>query len=201
VARVRAEVRREQLIDAAIRVAAREGVADTTTRRIAAEAGASLATVHYCFAGKQELLREVLIAIINELADEPAEELPEGTGATELLRAELRALWAVVEREPEKQQVTYELTHYALRTSGLAELARWQYEVYYRRGDQRLTRIAARAGIEWALPVPTLSRMVLNTIDGLVLGWLVDRDSVRARAALDALADAIGGFVRTAEPS
>ncbi|MDT7691426.1 MAG: hypothetical protein QOI75_793, partial [Pseudonocardiales bacterium] len=187
-ARVQAKVRREQLIDAAVRVAARDGVAATTTRAVAAEAGASLASVHYCFDSKQELLQEVLISIINELTGDWAPDLAEGAGVAALVRADLGALWDVVEREPGKQQVTYELTHYALRTEGLEELARWQYQVYYARSAQRLRDIAARAGVEWALPLPVLTRMLMNMIDGLVLGWLVDRDSELARGALEAFA-------------
>jgi AcrR family transcriptional regulator len=194
VARVQAKVRREQLIDAAVRVAARDGVAATTTRAVAAEAGASLASVHYCFDSKQELLQEVLISIINELTGDWAPDLAEGAGVSALVRADLGALWDVVEREPGKQQVTYELTHYALRTEGLEELARWQYQVYYARSAQRLRDIAARAGVEWALPLPVLTRMLMNMIDGLVLGWLVDRDSELARGALEAFADTLGGL-------
>jgi AcrR family transcriptional regulator len=196
VARVQAKVRREQLIDAAVRVAARDGVAATTTRAVAAEAGASLASVHYCFDSKQELLQEVLISIINELTGDWAPDLAEGAGVAALVRADLGALWDVVEREPGKQQVTYELTHYALRTEGLEELAHWQYQVYYARSAQRLRDIAARAGVEWALPLPVLTRMLMNMIDGLVLGWLVDRDSELARGALEAFADTLGGLAR-----
>jgi AcrR family transcriptional regulator len=181
VARVQAKVRREQLIDAAVRVAARDGVAATTTRAVAAEAGASLASVHYCFDSKQELLQEVLISIINELTGDWAPDLAEGAGVAALVRADLGALWDVVEREPGKQQVTYELTHYALRTEGLEELAHWQYQVYYARS-------------RWALPLPVLTRMLMNMIDGLVLGWLVDRDSELARGALEAFADTLGGL-------
>ncbi|WP_028933699.1 TetR/AcrR family transcriptional regulator [Pseudonocardia spinosispora] len=195
-ARVRAKVRRELLIEAAVRVAARDGVAATTTRAVAAEAGASLASVHYCFDSKQELLREVLISIINELAGDWLPSATEGAGVAVLARAELRALWDVVEREPGKQQVTYELTHHALRTEGLEELARWQYEVYYERSAQRLRDIAARAAVEWTLPLPILTRMLMNMIDGLVLGWLVDRNSELARGALDAFADSLEGMSR-----
>ena len=195
-ARVQAKVRREQLIDAAVRVATRDGVASTTTRAVAAEAGASLASVHYCFDSKQELLREVLISIINELTGDVPDGPPDGAGVAGMLRADLGALWAVVEREPGKQQVTYELTHYALRTEGLEELARWQYEVYYARSAERLRAVAARAGVEWTLPLPVLTRMLMNMIDGLVLGWLVDRDSALAHGALDAFADALGSLTR-----
>jgi AcrR family transcriptional regulator len=200
-ARVQAKVRREQLIDAAVRVAARDGVAATTTRAIATEAGASLASVHYCFESKQELLQEVLISIINELTGETlaadrSTEPPAGASVAEMVRADLGALWAVVEREPGKQQVTYELTHYALRTEGLEGLAQWQYQVYYARSAERLRQIAARAGVEWTVPLPTLTRMLMNMIDGLVLGWLVDRDSQLALSALEAFADTLGSLTR-----
>ena len=39
--------RRQQLIEAAIRVLQRDGVGHVTTRAIAAEAGAPLASIHY----------------------------------------------------------------------------------------------------------------------------------------------------------
>ncbi|MFB7756763.1 TetR/AcrR family transcriptional regulator, partial [Streptomyces sp. NPDC056121] len=48
--------RRRQLVEAAIRVMARDGVAKTTTRSVVAEAGVSLSVFHYCFDSKQELL-------------------------------------------------------------------------------------------------------------------------------------------------
>jgi AcrR family transcriptional regulator len=171
-------------------------VAATTTRAVATEAGASLASVHYCFESKQELLQEVLISIINELTGEAPAGAPDGASVAEMARADLSALWAVVEREPGKQQVTYELTHYALRTEGLEGLAQWQYQVYYARSAERLRQIAARAGVEWTVPLPTLTRMLMNMIDGLVLGWLVDRDSQLALSALEAFADTLGSLTR-----
>lgn len=187
--RVAAGDRRQQLIEAAIRVAERDGVAATTTRRIAAEAGASLATVHYCFRSKQELLEGVLTAIITELAEAAQGDLRPGVEARTLLHEGLRALWVIVEKEPGKQQLTYELTQYALRQPGMDSFARWQYETSYAACATHLKGIAAAAGITWSLPMPVLARMLMTVIDGVVLGWLVDRDSSAALAALDSLAD------------
>lgn len=59
VAHVPTEVRRQQFIDAAVKVIARVGVDGATTRRIADEAGAPLATLHYCFHTKENLLWSV----------------------------------------------------------------------------------------------------------------------------------------------
>lgn len=197
--RVAAEDRRQQLIEAAIRVAEREGIAATTTRRIAAEAGARLATVHYCFRSKQELLEEVLTAIITELAEAAQGDLRPGVDARTLLREGLRSLWLVVEKEPGRQQLTYELTQYALRQPGMDSFARWQYETSYAACATHLEGIAVAAGITWSLPMPVLSRMLMTVVDGVVLGWLVDRDSTAAMAALDALADLLATLATNPE--
>jgi len=199
VGRVAAEDRRQQLIEAAIRVAEREGIAATTTRRIAAEAGARLATVHYCFRSKQELLEEVLTAIITELAEAAQGDLRPGVDAGTLLREGLRSLWLVVEKEPGRQQLTYELTQYALRQPGMDSFARWQYETSYAACATHLEGIAVAAGITWSLPMPVLSRMLMTVVDGVVLGWLVDRDSTAALAALDALADLLATLAMNPE--
>ena len=55
--------RREQLIEAAITVASRDGIEAATVRAVAAEAGVSLGVVHYCFQDKSELMRAMAHAI------------------------------------------------------------------------------------------------------------------------------------------
>ncbi|MEV6796611.1 TetR family transcriptional regulator [Streptomyces sp. NPDC051320] len=75
-----AEARREQLIEAAGRVIAREGADGATTRKIVDEAKAPLASLHYCFQNNENLL----LAVFEQLSDElPVDvDLPEGEGAS-----------------------------------------------------------------------------------------------------------------------
>ncbi|WP_366887893.1 TetR family transcriptional regulator, partial [Streptomyces sp. NPDC005476] len=54
--RVRAEVRRQDLVAATVAVIAEHGVKGATTRRIAEAAGCPLASLHYVFHSKDELL-------------------------------------------------------------------------------------------------------------------------------------------------
>ena len=49
--------RRTALVQAALRVVARDGVAAATTRRIVAEAGMPLASFHYVFASRDAFSR------------------------------------------------------------------------------------------------------------------------------------------------
>jgi len=201
VRRIAAQDRRQQLIDAAIRVAEQEGIAATTTRRIAAEAGARLATVHYCFKSKQELLEGVLSAILTELSEAAEVRVRPGLDAKTLLHDGMRAMWVVVEKEPGKQQLTYELTHYALRQPGMESFAQWQYDTSYAACAAHLERVAVAAGITWSVPMPVVARMLMTVIDGVVLGWLVDRDSPSAVAALDSLTDLLATLAVTPDAS
>src|SRR5258708_14299571 len=52
--------RRAEIIAAAIRVLARDGIAETTTRKIAAEANVNQAMLRYYFGSKDDLLFAVL---------------------------------------------------------------------------------------------------------------------------------------------
>ncbi|MEV6218169.1 TetR/AcrR family transcriptional regulator [Nocardia sp. NPDC051833] len=58
--RIPAAERRAELVAAAVRVIAVHGVDGATTRRIAEQAHAPLATLHYCFATKEALFAAVL---------------------------------------------------------------------------------------------------------------------------------------------
>lgn len=62
------EQRREELVETAVRVMARDGAWALTTRAVAAEAGVPHGTVHYAFSSKDELLRAVLRRDLNGFA-------------------------------------------------------------------------------------------------------------------------------------
>ena len=61
--------RREEILQAAMRVALAEGLAGMTVRRIAAEAGVATGQVHHHFASGGELKSLAFIRIIRELLD------------------------------------------------------------------------------------------------------------------------------------
>src|SRR5436853_7622676 len=61
--------RRQEIIDAAIKVFARTGFAETSVQDVADEAGVVPTAVYYHFAGKDELFDVVLQSVISELDD------------------------------------------------------------------------------------------------------------------------------------
>jgi AcrR family transcriptional regulator len=173
--------RREDLIAAATKVIVRDGVAAATTRRIAAEAGVPLGTVHYWFASKDDLLAAVVQSVLDDLesavaaAQTPAVR-PDDSGAPDLLES-FRAAWRVVEAdEPGRQLSLYELTNVALRTAGMEELAAKQYGSYRAVAAHAVQRWYDHFGAELPGGLEALARLVAYVFDGVTLAWLADPD-------------------------
>ena len=190
-ARVPAAQRRQQLIEAAFRVMERDGVAAATTRAIAAEAGAPLASFHYCFSSKEELMRELTPALLDGMLSGGVGGIPPGGDVREIIHDGLQGIWATIEATRDEQHVLYEFTQVALRNPELEDLARAQYDRYFAVGIAFLEEVRTAAGIEWSVPIEVVGRMMVSFIDGLALGWVVDGDTALARAAVDAFADGL----------
>ncbi|WP_280271137.1 TetR/AcrR family transcriptional regulator [Nocardia wallacei] len=199
------EERRAHLIEAAIGLAEKKGVAGVTTRDVAQAAGVSLGVVHYCFENKDALMTELVKALSMELRDsvETNETVWQDVGSGKeslqsLVRASLELLWLNIEATPERQLLTYETTTYALReseqTPAKLAIAREQYAFNDSTVGDVLEHARDATGTEWRVPVPTLSRFTLSVIDGIVLRWLVDNDSAAVRGQLDVLAEMITSY-------
>ena len=168
--------RREDLIAAATKVIVRDGVAAATTRRIAAEAGVPLGTVHYWFASKDDLLAAVVEAVLEDLESAVAatQARAEDSGAPDLLES-CRAAWRVVETdEPGRQLSLYEMTTVALRTPGMEELAATQYASYRTSTTHAVQWWYDRFGAELPGGLPALARLIAYLFDGATLAWLAD---------------------------
>ncbi|MEU8542094.1 TetR/AcrR family transcriptional regulator [Streptomyces sp. NPDC048717] len=192
-----ADERREELIEAAIRVMIRDGVGRATTRAVVAEAGLPLGAFHYCFRSKEELLQSVIERImVRASAPAVAAASVDGMSVESAVRTALHAYWERIRQSPDEHLLTYELTQYALRQPGLAELARKQYAHYTRVTRDSLEAMARLAGAEWTVPMAVLARHGLGVLDGLTLTWLIDRDDELARAALDEYASYLVSVAR-----
>ncbi len=191
------DARRADILAAAIRALAREGVAETTTRMLAAEAQVNQATLRYYFGSKDDLLLAALQEMMRRTQEvvaaatpQPA-ELRKPGGLRRAIAESISAFWAHVEAEPELQQMQQELTHYALRRPESAWLTREQYGGYTAVVEAIFCAAFAVAGQTCATPFDALARFVIAGIDGLILQFLSDRDTARARRDLACLIAAV----------
>ncbi|WOX26184.1 TetR/AcrR family transcriptional regulator [Streptomyces solicathayae] len=189
---VEASVRRRQLVAAARIALARDGVPGTSLRAVAAEAGVSLGTMQYVFPSKELLLRAVIEDVVNEIAEVLREAADLGKGLEHAVRQALVGFWSqLVVGRTDLQVMQYELTTYALRAAGQESLARWQYERYCAVVAEWCQRAAQEAGETCAVPFGRLGRIVVATLDGLILQYVCDPNDTRAREDLDAAIEMI----------
>jgi AcrR family transcriptional regulator len=78
---------RERLLDAAVRLIAREGIDNVRIARIAAEAGVSAGLVHYHFDSRDALLEEAIEHSYERAGDMRLAALADGANAAQRLRA------------------------------------------------------------------------------------------------------------------
>lgn len=182
--------RRAQLVDAALDVATADGIGAVTVRRVAEQAGVALGVVHYCFADKDELVADLAARIVDDLtvAGASALEFDEPPTLAEALEVAVAGLWETIERTPDAQLLTYEITTHVLRHPELRGVAGRQYEVSQAAAEQLLTLAASAARARWTRPVAELAGEALAFVDGVTLRWLVDRDVAAARARLASFA-------------
>lgn len=186
------EARHRGLLDAALAVIAREGLAGASTRAIAEEAGINKAMLHYSFADKEALLLAVLAHILDDVRStlqQAAADAPRSP--SERMAAMMRAYWRHVEATPALQRVQYELTLHALSQPAQAALARRQYAGYV---DTVSSAVGVPLGDD---PDATrrIAELIVATMDGLILQYLADPVVAPARHRLEAAIEALRPLV------
>jgi AcrR family transcriptional regulator len=189
--------RREQLIEAALSVASRDGIDAATVRAVAAEAGVSLGVVHYCFQDKDELLRAVAdtITVQNRQAAEMG--LPQDADLRTTFHAAVKGLWESIRVNRGAQLLSYELTTTSLRHAELNQVAIAQYRGQWNSAEVFLENIEQAVGITWLVPRARLARSLVAVVDGIALAWLVDGDDEAATTTLAGFADFLASQAAT----
>ncbi|MBX8690044.1 TetR family transcriptional regulator [Mycobacterium sp. 20091114027_K0903767] len=195
---VKAAERHEQIVAAAIRVLSDVGVPGTTLRAVAAEAGIPLGTLHYVFPSKDQMLRAVIVAVIDDVVATVHGGLQLDRGLAHALSHGVTAFWdALVEGDVGVQVMQYELAMYSVRSEGSGGLARLQYDRYTALVAEFCEQAANAAGERCAVDFATLGRLGLAMLDGLIIQYVASRDRQTARRDLDR---AIQMLVTLADP-
>jgi AcrR family transcriptional regulator len=186
--------RRQEIIDAAIKVFARTGFAETSVQDVADEAGVVPTAVYYHFAGKDELFDVALQSVITELDEVVDRARPQGDHDQSAALPQITtAVWDWIESRPDHARILY--SHLPGATKQ-ARLLREQFEerhierafVYARQSPagQRRLQSASAAQAATRLAVRTLISTLIAIHPMRLDGGPLSRRSPRAlREALD----------------
>jgi len=183
--------RRGEIVQAALRVIAEQGVPGATTRAIVAEAGMPLASFHYAFASRDEMMEELIAHVVETQSIAAFEAIRFGADIRSTIRDGLQAFFDTIVADTGEEQVLFELMLFAMRTPGLESLPQRQWAKYRDAARQVLEAAADSGGIRWTVPVDSVARLLITYTDGLTLSWLADRDLAAAAVVMDLAADSL----------
>ncbi|CAI8722845.1 MULTISPECIES: TetR/AcrR family transcriptional regulator [unclassified Pseudomonas] len=189
-ARVGAELRRQDFVEATVKVIAEHGVANATTRRIAAAAGCPLASLHYVFHTKDDLLYAVYESLFN-LPHQALTNVPAGTTAAETTAEMLRQLVTWFSTNPDIAKAQTELFFWAMRNN--PEMATRIYAVAIEATEQAMEK-AIGAQFDKTFLKAT-SRLLVHLVDGLIIAWSAHGDLARLEAETETACEAVALLV------
>ncbi|WP_044875346.1 TetR/AcrR family transcriptional regulator [Pseudomonas sp. LFM046] len=185
-ARVGAELRRQDFVKATVKVIAEHGVANATTRRIAAAADCPLASLHYVFHTKDDLFYAVYESLF-ELPQQALAHVPAGTTAAETVAEMLRQLVAWLAANPDLARAQSELFLWTLRNN--PEMASKIYSVAIETTEQAIGRSVGARLDKAALKAA--SRLLIHLFDGLLIAWSTHRDPERLKVETETACQAL----------
>ena len=193
-ARMSSVDRRLEIVQAALRVIGEVGVQGATTRAIVAEAGMSLASFHYAFASRDEMMEELIAYVVENQTVAAFSTIRYGSDIRTTVRDGLQAFFEAIVADPGHEQVLFELMLFALRTPGLEPLTKKQWKNYRDGATELLNAAAVNAGIEWSRPIGEVAQLLITITDGLTLAWLANRDLAAAATVMDIAADSLAAL-------
>ncbi|MCQ6552022.1 TetR/AcrR family transcriptional regulator [Streptomyces sp. C10-9-1] len=166
------EARREQVLDAAVRVFARQGYAASRIEDVAREAGVAKGSVYLSFGSREELLR----AAFDGLADRSGALLADvgrrPGGAAERLAFLVRSAMELLERERDLARVLLDVWSAGARRPTWIDMAGF-YREYRAAVTGLLEECDGRAGAPAVAP-SAHATVLVGAIEGCVLQWLFD---------------------------
>lgn len=175
------------IVDAAVRVIARQGYARTSLMDIANEVGMSKGAVHYHFPTKEALMAQVLQTACDAVATRTRGAWIESGNPGDALRSSMRELWAVRAQLSDEAKVVADLLAQSLHDHTLrAPLAEY-YRFAGAQVEQHLREHIETLGLEPKVEYAKISRLLHAMLDGLMLQKIVDPEAIHEEFVIEAL--------------
>jgi AcrR family transcriptional regulator len=179
-ARIPVAQRRQELVRAALEVIASHGIDGATTRRIADQANANVAMVHYCWDSKEDLFADVFDHVATTYRNviegsDPHTALPET--AEQILRGVMQCYLD----SPSFTAATFELVNWARRQHGDRGIA--VYDQAF--GTLRKALVEAAGDTAGAEVVDEIAYVMATLADGFAVNWMTYGDAAVAQQQME----------------
>ena len=186
---------REQIVRAAAESLLESGYAGTSVRAIASRAGVAIGNLQYYFPTKSELLVEAWRYLTARSVEELRSALNRLTDPVEVLEAGVESIWATLRQLGDMQLAAFDLLVQAPRAERLQAYLPKLFTRYREVIQEQIDRIEADGRLRLLVDREVLVPLVLNTVLGFGLYYVVTRDDESCLRALSAFRQLARGLI------
>lgn len=168
----------------------REGVQAVTVRAIAKEANAPLATAHYCFSSKDEIMEAAALAWLKNLS-RFSSDVPVNLGLRKAVEQVAEGYWRALEEEPANILAEIEMILWATRNAPASPLAAKVYPAYVTELGKIFSSAAENSDEKSLMELSMLVRSFLMIYDGASIQYMTDPKAADHRSMFFTMIDAL----------
>jgi AcrR family transcriptional regulator len=191
---------REQIVRAAAESLLENGYAGTSVRAIASRAGVAIGNLQYYFPTKSELLVEAWRYLTARSVDELRAACNQLDDPLEALELGVESIWDTLRKLGDMQLAAFDLLVQAPRTDRLRAYLPELFTRYREVIQEQIDRLEADGRVHLLVDREVLVPLVLNTVLGFGLYYVVTRDDDSCLRALSAFRQLAGSLLSPEEP-
>ena len=190
---------REQIVRAAAESLLENGYAGTSVRAIASRAGVAIGNLQYYFPTKSELLVEAWRYLTARSVEELRGACNQLNDPLEALELGVESIWDTLRRLGDMQLAAFDLLVQAPRTDRLRAYLPELFTRYREVIQEQIDRLEADGRVRLLVSREVLVPLVLNTVLGFGLYYVVTRDDESCVRALSAFRQLAGSLLEPSE--
>jgi AcrR family transcriptional regulator len=183
----KSEISVGHIVEATMRVLARQGYAHTSLMDIANEVGMSKGAVHYHFPTKEALITQVLETAVDAVAERTRKVWTAGENPLLAVRSALHELWNARTALSDEVKVVADLLAQSMHDPKLREPLATYYRFAFAQVEEHLRNNAEALGLRPKIDPAFIPRILHALLDGLLLQKLVEPESIRDEQVIEAL--------------
>jgi len=186
---------RETIVRAAAESLLENGYAGTSVRSIASRAGVAIGNLQYYFPTKSELLIEAWRHLTERSVEELRASLNNLTDPIWLIESGIASIWESLRRLGDIQLAAFDLLVQAPKQESLQAFLPELFERYRDVVEEQLDRLERDGRVRLKIERDVLVPLILNTVLGFGLYYVVTRDEESCLRALTAWRELAGSVV------
>lgn len=199
----KSEISVAHIVEAAMRVLARQGYAHSSLMDIANEVGMSKGAVHYHFPTKEALITQVLETACDAVAERTRKQWGAGADPLVAMRSAIHELWQFRAELSDEVKVVADLLAQSLHDDKLREPLAAYFRLASSQAEEHLRTNADALGVRSKIDLHFVPRILNALLDGLLMQRICDPESItdeQVLHSLEVIAASLFEFQKPAQP-